>query len=55
MKVTPSNHDPKVIARYYLEAVEACGGMFSPSSRYEMTLLKPIIIILNRLPNYSAM
>ena len=27
MKVAPTNHNPKVIARYYLECVEQCGGI----------------------------
>ena len=26
MKVAPTNHNPRVIARYYLECVESCGG-----------------------------
>lgn len=31
LKVVPTNHDPKVIARYYLECVESCRGEISSS------------------------
>lgn len=27
LRVSPSNHDPKVIARFFLECVEEVGGM----------------------------
>ena len=27
LKVTPTNHDPKVVGRFYLECVESVGGM----------------------------
>ena len=30
-KLSPTNYDPRVIARYYLEAVEHAGGMSSIS------------------------
>lgn len=28
LEVSPTNHDPKVVARFYLEALEKIGGMF---------------------------
>lgn len=34
LKVAPSNHNPKVIARYYLESVEGLAGMFLSISSF---------------------
>ena len=28
LKLTPTNNDPKVICRFYLESVEECKGMY---------------------------
>ena len=30
LKLSTTNHNPKVIARYYLEAVEKAGGICDP-------------------------
>ena len=47
MKLAPSNHNPKIIARYYLECVENCGGT-------NTVLLLLALVTTVHLPNHTG-
>ena len=46
LKATPTNHDPRVVARYYLEYVEEVAGKFKITSAVHCKKYHVLYIII---------